>query len=100
MASVYQTLTHSRRIEKDVHRILGKLNQQQRKTLESILRNDPKGTTSTHWKIKKVKKDVWQCDLVAGYRMSYTVIDKPTKTVLILFAGSHDAAAIFLRRRR
>ena len=100
MTSAYQLLTHSRRIEKTVHRVLDRLTPPQRENLEQTLRKDPKGTAATHWTIKKVKKDVWQCDLPDGYRLAYTVLDRPSKTVLILFAGDHDDAATFLRGKR
>src|SRR5687768_16898617 len=94
----YQVVTQTRRTEKDVHRVFDRLTPIQRDTLEQTLKNDPKGTSASHWTIKKVKKDIWQCDLPDGYRMAYTVMDKPTKGVLILFTGNHDEAAAFLRR--
>lgn len=45
-------------------------------------------------------KNVWQCDLSDGYRIAYTVLDNPEKTVIILFAGDHDDAAAFLWRSK
>lgn len=99
MNEPYQVLTESRKTEKSVHSTFERFSPEQLTSLENILRNDPKGTMSTHWKIKKVKRNIWQCDLPEGYRIAYTVIDKPIKTVVILFAGNHDDAAAFLRSK-
>jgi mRNA-degrading endonuclease RelE of RelBE toxin-antitoxin system len=98
MSAVYSVLADSRRIEKDVHQVLDRLSEQQRVALRHTLTHHPKGSAVTHWKIKKVKPDVWQCDLPDGYRIAYTILETPAKVVLILFAGSHDAAAAFLRK--
>lgn len=100
MNLLYQVVTQSSRVEKDVHRVLDRLTPTQRNSLEQTLKDNPKGTAATHWKIKKVKRGAWQCDLPDGYRMAYTVLDQPAKTVLILFAGNHDDAASFLHRKR
>jgi len=97
MNDIYHILVDSRKIEKDFHKLLDRLNEEQHISLRKILTTYPKGTSTTHWKIKKVKKDIWQCDLHDGYRIAYTILDKPSKTVLILFAGNHDDAAAFLR---
>jgi mRNA-degrading endonuclease RelE of RelBE toxin-antitoxin system len=99
MANGYQVVAETRRIEKDFHNTLDRLTEEQRTSLRSTLQNDPKGNAATHWKIKKVKQDIWQCDLPSGYRLAYTVEDTPVKVVLILFAGNHDDAAVFLRRK-
>ena len=100
MPEEYTLQAESSRSEKDFHKLLQRLTKEQRTSLQNILTNDPKGTAGTHWKIKKVKRDVWQCDAPDGYRIEYTVVNTPEKIVLILFAGSHDDAAIFLRGKK
>ena len=97
MPEAYQIQAESRRIEKDFHKVIARLTEEQRASLRNTLHNDPKGNAASQWKIKKVKKDVWQCDLPSGYRIEYTVLDTPLKVVLVLFSGSHDDAHAFLR---
>jgi hypothetical protein len=99
MTEAYQIQAESGRIEKDFHKIIARLTKEQHASLRNILHNDPKGSAATHWKIKKVKQDVWQCDLPSGYRLEYTVLDTPMKVVLVLFCGNHDDAQAFLRSK-
>jgi len=99
MPEAYQIQAESRRIEKDFHKVIARLTNEQRITLRDILQNDPKGNAALHWKIKKVQKEVWQCDLPSGYRIEYTVLDTPAKVILVLFCGNHDDAQAFLRSK-
>ncbi len=100
MPEEYIIQAESRRIEKDFHELLARLTLEQRASLRAALTRNPKGSAVTHWKIKKVKSDVWQCDAPHGYRIEYTVFDIPERVILILFAGSHDDAAAFLRGKK
>ena len=53
--------------------------------------------------LNKVEKRgrLWQYFATGGDRVIYDVIETgDTKQVLILFAGNHDAAKIFLREHR
>lgn len=94
----YRILAQARRVEKDFHAALDRLTREQRNLLQATLTKTPKGSSSTHWKIKKVKKNLWQCDLPDGYRIAYLVVDTPDAIVMIVFAGNHDDAAAFLRK--
>jgi hypothetical protein len=96
---IYQIASKSARIEKDLHKVLELLTDAQREKFEQVLAIDPKGTSATHWSIKKVAKNIWQLDLPRGYRSAYSVIDFPS-TVVIVFAGNHDDAAVFLREKK
>ena len=96
----YQVIGHSSRVGKDFYKALDKLSDEQRQDIEKTLTENPKGTASSHWTIKKVKKNIWQCDLPDGWRISYCVLDKPVKQVVVLFADNHDDEAKFLRRIR
>ncbi len=95
----YQLLAHSGRIEKDLHKIIEIFTDEQRTKIKQTLSQDPKGTSTTHWAIKKVRKDIWQLDLPRGYRIEYTVLDTE-EIVLIRFIGTHDDAAVFLRGKK
>ena len=44
----------------------------------------PKGSSETHWTIKKVGRNIWQLDLPSGYRLEYTAVDAD-HVVLVLF---------------
>jgi mRNA-degrading endonuclease RelE of RelBE toxin-antitoxin system len=64
-----------------------------------VLQTPPKGSSATHWTIKKVYSDIWQLDLPDGYRLEYTVVDTD-RVVLVLFIGNHDDAAAYLRGKK
>lgn len=95
----YRVLTNSSRIEKAFLRIITGFSEDEQNTIWQILRNTPKGTTATHWTIKKVYRDIWQLDLPRGYRLEYTVVDTD-RVVLVLFIGNHDDAAAYLRGKK
>jgi mRNA-degrading endonuclease RelE of RelBE toxin-antitoxin system len=95
----YRVLGNSRRIEKRFLEIINIFSKEERNSIWQILLNDPKGSGSTHWTIKKVHKDIWQLDLPQGYRLEYTVLDKE-HYVLVRFIGKHNDAAAFLRAKK
>jgi len=65
----------------------------------TTLSTSPKTTTSQSSVSGRIQKKgkFWQYYVSSGNRIIYDVIDKPIKVILILFAGSHDDAAVFLR---
>jgi mRNA-degrading endonuclease RelE of RelBE toxin-antitoxin system len=95
----YRVLANSNRIEKGFLRIITSFTEEEQGTIWQILRNNPKGSSATHWTIKKVHKDIWQLDLPSGYRLEYTVLDKE-RVVFVLFIGNHDDAAAYLRGKK
>ena len=95
----YRILENSRRIEKRFLEIINIFSKEKQKTILQILLNDPKGNEASHWKIKKVYKDIWQLDLPHGYRLEYTVLDKE-HYVLVLFIGNHNDAAAYLQTKK
>ena len=95
----YRVLTNSRRIEKAFLQIITTLSEDEQNTIWQILRLTPKGSEETHWTIKKVYRDIWQLDLLSGYRLEYTVVDTD-RVVLVLFIGNHDDAAAYLRGKK
>jgi mRNA-degrading endonuclease RelE of RelBE toxin-antitoxin system len=95
----YRVLANSSRIEKGFLRIITGFSEDEQKTIWDILRTYPKGSSATHWTIKKVYRDIWQLDLPSGYRLEYTVLDAD-RVVLVLFIGNHDDAAAYLRGKK
>jgi mRNA-degrading endonuclease RelE of RelBE toxin-antitoxin system len=95
----YRVLANSNRIEKDFLRIITSFTEEEQTTIWQILRTIPKGSTATHWTIKKVYRHIWQLDLPRGYRVEYTVVDTD-HVVLVLFIGNHDDAAAYLRGKK
>jgi mRNA-degrading endonuclease RelE of RelBE toxin-antitoxin system len=95
----YRVLANSSRIEKDFLRIITSFNEEEQNTIWQILRTYPKGSSATHWTIKKVHRDIWQLDLPSGYRLESTVLDAD-RVVLVLFIGNHDDAAAYLRGKK
>ncbi len=96
---MYAIKTLSSSIEKAYVRLLKSLPQENADKLRGILKNNPKGSDSSHWKIKKIK-GLWQLDVTQGKmadRLAYDVYDKPNKVVLLHFAGNHKDAEIFWR---
>jgi mRNA-degrading endonuclease RelE of RelBE toxin-antitoxin system len=78
---------------------MGRFSEQEVENVKEALQREPKGNPASHWKIKKVAKNIWQYDLPEGYRLEYTVVDE-IETVFILFTGSHDDAAAYLRGKK
>jgi mRNA-degrading endonuclease RelE of RelBE toxin-antitoxin system len=95
----YRVLANSNRIERDFLRIITGFSAEEQQTIWHILQTYPKGSTATHWTIKKVYRDIWQLDLPSGYRLAYTVVDTD-RVVLVLFIGNHDDAAAYLRGKK
>ena len=95
----YRVLANSKRIEKYFLRIITSLSEEDQKTVWQILQTYPKGSSATHWTIKKVYRDIWQLDLPDGYRLEYTVLDED-HVVLVHFIGNHDDAAAYLRGKK
>ena len=62
----YRVLANSNRIEKNFLRIITGFSEEEQKTIWQILQTYPKGSSATHWTIKKVYRDVWQLDLPEG----------------------------------
>jgi hypothetical protein len=99
----YRVLSNSNRIEKDFLRIITRFSEEEQNTIWQILQTYLKGSSATHWTIKKVYRDIWQLDLPQGYRLEYTVLDTVLDTdhvVLVLFIGNHDDAAAYLRGKK
>ncbi len=95
----YRVLSNSRSVEKAFLQIITGFNEVEQQTIWQILQNYPKGSSATHWTIKKVYRDIWQFDLPHGYRLEYTVLDKEA-VVFVLFIGNHDDAAAYLRGKK
>ena len=95
----YKVLGQSGRVEKSFFEVLNKYTQEEQAKIWHILLENPKGSQATHWTIKKVGKSIWQLDLSYGFRIIYSVLDKD-QAVLIVFAGNHDDAAAYLRRKK
>ena len=95
----YRVLANSNRIEKDFLRIITGFSEEEQKTVWQILQTYPKGSSATHWTIKKVYRDIWQLDLPDGYRLEYTILDAD-HVVLVLFIGNHDDAPAYLRGKK
>ena len=95
----YKVLGQSGRVEKSFFEVLNKYTKEEQAKIWHILLENPKGSGSTHWTLKKVGKSVWQLDLPYGYRLIYTVLDKQ-QAVLIIFSGNHDDAATYLRMKK
>lgn len=96
----YEIIVH-RSKKKIVEKILSYLSSEDRQEVRTILCTSPKGSPNTHTIIKKVHSQLWQYDVPGnkGYRFIYGVSSKPRKEVHIIFAGNHDDASTFLRRK-
>lgn len=96
---MYAIHAKSSKVEKSFDNLLSPLSEKVRSKIIKTLSNSPKTTTShgeAQGKIEK-KNKFWQYYVSSGDRIIYDVIDRPNKLVLILFAGNHNDAAIFLR---
>lgn len=102
---MYAIKTLSKSVKKSYIKLLKSLSQENANKLREILKNTPKGSESSHWKIKKIK-GLWQLDVTQGktaYRLAYDAYDRPNKVVLLHFAGDHNEVKRFwrsLKRRK
>jgi hypothetical protein len=100
---MYQIYAKSRSVEKDFEKLLGSLSKQQHINMMTVLATSPKATQASGAVLNKIEKRgrYWQYFATGGDRVIFDVIEtKDTKQVLILFAGNHDKAKIFLREQR
>jgi hypothetical protein len=100
---MYQIYAKNRSIEKDFDKLVSSLSPQQQTTMMTVLATSPKATQAGGGVLNKVEKRgrFWQYFATGGDRVIYTVIERGNlKQVLILFAGNHDDAKIFLREHR
>jgi len=96
---MYDIRVKSSKVEKAFDKLFSELSEEVKSKILTTISTSPKTTTSQgsiKGRIEK-KNKFWQYYVSSGDRIIYDVIDKPTKVVLILFAGSHNDAAIFLR---
>lgn len=100
---MFQIYAKNRSVEKDFEKLLKSLSEQQQTTMLTVLATSPKATQASGLVLNKIEKRgrYWQYFPTGGDRVIYDVIEtKDTKQVLILFAGNHDQAKIFLREHR
>lgn len=96
---MYVVHAKSSKVEKAFHKLITPLSEKVKSNIITTLSTSPKTTTSQSSVLGRIEKKgkFWQYYVSSGDRIIYDVIDKPTKAVLILFAGNHNDAAIFLR---
>lgn len=96
---MYVLRAKSSRVEKAFDKLISPLSEEVKSRIITTLSTSPKTTTSQSSVLGRIEKKgkFWQYYVSSGDRIIYDVIDKPIKVVLILFAGSHNDAAIFLR---
>lgn len=96
---MYVILAKSTKIEKSFDKLIKPLSDKVKSTIFQKLSKSPKTTTSDRSINGRIEKKgiFWQYYVSWGNRIIYEVIDKPNKTVVILFAGNHNDAKIFLR---
>lgn len=96
---MYVLQAKSSRVEKAFDKLISPLSEEVKSKILTTLSTSPKTTTSQSSVLGRIEKKgkFWQYYVSSGDRIIYDVIDKPVKAVLILFAGSHNDAAIFLR---
>ena|SRR5438128_805062 len=100
---MYQIYAKNKSVEKDFDNLIKSLSEQQQKTMMTVLATSPKSTQASGQVLNKIEKRgrYWQYFPSGGDRVIYDIIeDKTVKQVLVLFAGNHDAAKIFLRKNR
>ncbi len=100
---MYQIYAKNRSVEKDFEKLLTSLSEQQQITMLTVLSISPKATQASGSVLNKIEKRgrYWQYFPTGGDRVIYDVIEtSENKQVLILFAGNHDKAKIFLREHR
>ncbi len=97
---MYQIYAKNRSVEKDFEKLLRSLSKQQQINMMTVLATSPKATHASGSVLNKIEKRgrYWQYFATGGDRVIFDVIEtKDAKQVLILFAGNHDKAKIFLR---
>lgn len=100
---MYQIYAKNRSVEKDFEKLLKSLSEQQQTNMMTVLAHSPKATQASGAVLNKIEKrgKYWQYFPTGGDRVIYDVIEsKDSQQVLILFAGNHDKAKIFLREHR
>lgn len=97
---MYVIFAKSSKVEKAFDNLISPLSKKVKTKIITTLSTSPKTTTSHGTVMGKIEKKgrFWQYYVASGDRIIYDVIEKPNKVVLILFAGNHNDAAIFLRR--
>ena len=97
---MYAIRAKSSKVGKAFDKLISPLSEKVRSKIITTLSTSPKTTTSQSTITGRIEKKnkFWQYYVSWGDRIIYDVIDKPTKTVLILFAGNHNDAKIFLRK--
>lgn len=97
---MYVIRAKSSRVERAFSKLISPLSDEIKSKILKTLSTSPKTTTSQSSIKGKIEKKgkFWQYYVSGGDRIIYDVVDKPNKIVLILFAGNHDEAAIFLRK--
>ena len=98
---MYEIKAKSSKVNKAFDKLFKTLSDEVKSKILKTLSESPKSTTShsnIQGKIEK-KNKYWQFYVSKGDRLIYDVIDKPRKIVLILFAGNHNDAHIFLTAR-
>src|SRR3990167_10979507 len=96
---MYVIRAKSSKVQKAFDKLISPLSGKVKSKIITTLSISPKTTTS-HSSITgriEEKGKFWQYYVSSGDRIIYDVIEKPIKTVLILFAGNHNDAGIFLR---
>lgn len=96
---MYALRAKSSRVEKAFDKLISLLSKEVKSKIITTLSISPKTTTSQSSILGRIEKKgkFWQYYVSSGDRFIYDVVDKPIKTVLVLFAGNHNDAAIFLR---
>jgi len=96
---MYVIRAKSSKVEKAFDKLMSPLSKEVKSKIITTLCTSPKTTTSQSTIQGRIEKKgkFWQYYVTSGDRIIFDVIDKPAKTVLILFAGNHNDAAIFLR---
>lgn len=96
---MYVIRAKSSKVEKEFDKLISPLSKEVKSKIITTLSSSPKTTTSQSSILGRIEKKgkFWQYYVTAGDRIIYDAIDKPEKIVLVLFAGNHNDAAIFLR---
>lgn len=96
---MYVLRAKSSRVEKAFDKLISPLSEEVKSKIITTLSTSPKTTTSQSSVSGRIEKKgkFWQYYVSSGDRIIYDAIDKPVRVVLILFAGNHNDAAIFLR---
>jgi len=98
---MYAVYSKNKSIERNYDDLISSLEKAEQKKLMTTLTKYPKGVPrdSRVENIGRIEKKgkFWQYYAPDGYRVVYSVYDKPLKQVLVLFAGDHEEAAIWLR---